>query len=395
VSSFRRVARGAASVLLLGAVAVGTTGWAPVAGQESDPFAPDDSVESVPVTASLLQYGWWNKAQQSPAGGNPTPAPPGAPADGLFILYEPTAAPPAAVTGPLGAVPTAPDPADVRPVGPEAFGAVRYSVPVGAETTLTLHYTPTSTTQPGGVNPDVGDLFACPVSTSWDAVQNGRYDSAPKYDCGNGVQAVVAGDTVSFTLPAALSGEGLLDLAIVPAGNRPFRLALDAPTDQSVSLDSVPEQEGEAEFDAGSFEDPALFEDPAFFEDSSTFGVEDFGSLSVDGFATDDLGSTFTPTDAVPTGSVARVPRGQVAVPAGVANPFRPDAGRGERLMAVALLALRAAALWWVGGQPVRAPRLLGSLGAGAATALEHADARRGIGRFSRIRTGTRPPRLF
>ena len=62
--------------------------------------------------------------------------------------------------------------------------------------------------------------------------------------------------------------------------------------------------------------------------------------------------------------------------------------------MAVALLGLLAVALWWIGGQPVRAPRLLGSLGAGAPTAAVAEVKTGGIGRFARVRDGS-APRLF
>lgn len=393
----RRLARITAGGLLLTSVATGAS--LPAAAQ-TDPFDPgaDASEESTSSAPLLLQYGWWNKGQQSPAGGQPTPAPPGAPADGLFVLYGPTGvAPPPAVTGPLGAVPPPPDPVDVRPLGPEAFGAVRYSVPPGAEAVLTLRYTPTSSTQPGGTNPDVGDIFACPVSSTWDPVQNGRYDSAPVYDCATGARGTVAGDAVDFILPAALGVDGVFDLAIVPAGTRPYRVAFQPPTSASLVLTSIPESAAEEEFDLGSFEDPALFEDPAFDDGSTTFGAEDFGTSFDDLSAGDFSAGTFD-TTTVPTGSVAPtrpVPPRQVAVPTAIANPLAADASRGERIMAVALLALLAAGLWWIGGQQVRAPRLLGSLGAGQPVVPASEVNARGIGRFSRPRPSEKPRRLF
>ena len=352
-----------------------------------------------PTTAELLQYGWWNKAQQSPAGGNPVPPPPGAPADGIFIAYEPAGGPvPTPAAGVPGLVPVAPSPAP-NPVvlGPEAFGAVRYSVPAGAEASLTLKFTPTSTTQPGGVNPDAGTLSACPVSTPWDPVQNGRYDASPKYDCTIGVVGTVAGDTVSFTLAAALSADGVFDLALVPSGTQPYRLAIAAPSSSSMALTSVPESEVafSEEFDAGTFEDPAT----EFFEDMAAeeFGVDDFGSVSVDEFGAGDFSGEFDTTIAAPTAPVATraSPSGELAVPAGITrSPFRPDASRGERMMALALLMALAAGLWWVGGKPVRPPRLLGSLGAGLPVTPDEVRTG-GIGRFARVRPAERPPRLY
>ena len=390
------VLRGAALALLVGA---GALGAAPLtaAGQEAPPeeeFVFEEPV--APTTAELQQYGWWNKAQQSPAGGNPVPAPPGAPADGIFIAYEPAGAPvPGPAAGVPGLVPVAPAPAP-NPVvlGPEAFGAVRYSVPLGAEASLTLKFVPTSTTQPGGVNPDAGVLTACPVSSPWDPVQNGRYDAAPKYDCTIGVAGTVAGDTISFTLPAALANGGFFDLALVPSGTQPYRLAINPPDSSSMGLTSVPEQEGafSEEFDPGAFEDPAA----EFFEEQAadeSFGVDDFGSVSVDEFGAGEF-----ETDGVASAPVAGAPAatsgGQVAQPAAIQSPFRPDASRGERMLALALLLLLAGGLWYVGGQPVRPPRLLGSLGAGVPVQTEEVRTG-GIGRFARVRPAGRPPRLF
>lgn len=397
-----RLARLAAGAVLVGAIGLATT--VPAAGQE-DPFAPDagDSTTEA-IGPSLLQYGWWNKAQQSPAGGSPTPAPPGAPSDGIFVLYGPSGTPPAAaVTGPLGAVPPPPDPADVRPLGPEAFGAVRFAVPLGVEATLTLRYTPTTTTQPGSVNPDVGDLFACPVESAWDPVQNGRYDSAPKYACGNGVQGVIAGDTVTFALPAALDVDGVFDVALVPMGTRPYRVAFQPPSDASLVLTSQPETvAGEEAFDSGTFEDPAAaYEETPFDEGVTTFDTG--GDLTGGAFDPGAEGSFDVGTSAPGTNNRPATPgrrRGAVATPVATVNPFAPDAGRGERLMAVALLALLAGGLWWLGGQPVRAPRLLGSVGGvttggGPTAVVVTDDLRRGIGRFARVRTDSRPPRLF
>ena len=389
--------RGAAVAVL---VVAGLVGAAPLAagGQEAPPEEEFTFEEpAAPTTAELLQYGWWNKAQQSPAGGNPVPAPPGAPADGIFIAYEPAGGPvPTPAAGVPGLVPTAPAPAP-NPVvlGPEAFGAVRYSVPQGAEASLTLKFVPTSTTQPGGVNPDAGVLSACPISSPWDPVQNGRYDAAPKYDCTIGVVGTVAGDTITFTLASALATNGMFDLAFIPSGNQPYRLAINPPDSSSMALTSVPETEPtfSEEFDAGSFEDPAA----EFFEEQlaeESFGVDDFGSVSVDDFGTGD----FT-TEEVIAAPVAGAPRatvggGQVAQPTAVVNPFRPDASRTERMMALGLLMLLAAGLWYVGGQPVRPPRLLGSLGAGVPVQTQEVRTG-GIGRFARVRPAERPPRLF
>lgn len=389
----RVLLRGAAVAVL--ALTAGL-GAAPLAGGQEAPPEEEFGFEEpeAPTTAQLLQYGWWNKAQQSPAGGNPVPPPPGAPSDGIFIAYEPAGGPtPAPAAGVPGLVPEAPAPAPEPVVlGPEAFGAVRYSVPPGAEASLTLHFTPTSTSQPGGVNPDAGVLSACPVSTAWDPVQNGRYEASPTYDCSIGVTGAFAGDTVSFTLPAALAIDGVFDLALVPSGTQPYKLAITPPSSSSMTLTSVPETEpefSEEEFAAESFEDPAT----EFFEEAAAeeaFGADDFGSVPIDDFGTEE----FSPEVVAAPVAEAPVTRGEVAQPTAVRNPFRPDASRGERIMALALLMLLAAGLWYVGGQPARPPRLLGSLGAGVPVQAE-AVRTGGIGRFARVRPAGRPPRLF
>jgi len=66
---------------------------------------------------------------------------------------------------------------------------------------------------------------------------------------------------------------------------------------------------------------------------------------------------------------------------------------RGERVMAVVLLAAIIGCLWWFGGHPTRPPRLLGSLGSDR-TAEDDAQGPEvrvgGIGRFARPRTRER-----
>lgn len=387
-----RAVRVAAGALVLSAMGLASS--LPASGQEAPVDAPKEAV--------LLQYGWWNKAQQSPAGGSPVPRPPGAPEDGIFIAYEPTAGPaPTPIAGVTGIVATAPSAAP-KPLGPDAFGAVRYSVPEGAEADLTLHYIPTSTSTPGGASADVGELFACPVSSAWDPVQNGRYDGAPKYNCANGVKGTYAGDSISFTLPAALSTGGMFDLALVPQGTQPFKVSVKPPDSASMVLTSVPESElssSEDSFDASTFEDPAAAFDESFGDES--VGVDDLGGASASDFAADDFSAGSFSSSAGGAGRAAvagarsRSVGNQVGVPAGIiSNPFRADASRAERMMAVALLLALAVGLWWVGGMPIRAPRLLGSLGAGIP--VEAAEVNTGgIGRFVRVRPATRPPRLF
>lgn len=405
---------------LAGALLVGA--GLPVAGQ-----AADESGSLLPE-AFLDGYGWFNKAQQSPTGGSaPTPPPcpsspasqcsVGPPADGIYVAYDADAVVPGTVTGPvsnLPALPGTPQPpapaptvsGPPQPLGPTALGAVRFAVPEGTDGQLTLKVLSRSTTTPGGTDPTVGKLFACLVTTpGWLAAQNARYDQGPKYDCTTADQGDFQGDAVIFDLGPQFVQNSMIDVAIVPAGSdpvnggdRPFQMALAAPTDDSLAiLNAADLVEATAEpfsEDFESFDDPA-----AGFGDESFGGTEDFTETFTEDIT---FGETFAGSDSF--GSLAsapvarpRVGRPQVAVPAGniVANPFRKDASRGERTLAVLLLLAIAGGLWWVGGQQVRAPRLLGSLGAGTPNVFVPEVRDRGIGRFARVRNTERPPRLF
>ena len=400
MTSAQRLIRTLAAVVLVAAGGVAMT--VPAAGQE----ATDDETFELPETY-LDGYGWWNKAQQNPAGGGnpsapvplptncqPTDAnacPAGPPADGLYIVYDYEAAAPTAVTGPIGNAPVpalpqpggpAPNVATPQPLGPTAYGAVRFIVPEGAETQLSLAILSRNTTQPGGSDPTIGRLYACIVATpGWAAIQNGRYDQGPKFDCTTADEADVSGDLAIFDLSAAFVTGGILDVAIVGAGERPFQMSLGPPTDSSLTVVNAPD----AALDESVFEDIPIEDPLAEFEDS-------FVPLDP-GYAGDVAVSPGGDFYAAPQAPVARPQREQAVTAGRVVNPFGPDASRGERMMAVALLLLLGLALWWVGGQEVRGPRLLGSLGAGAAPDTA-AVATGGIGRFARPRAGT-PPRLF
>lgn len=416
----RRVLRAGAALSLVGALTL--TAGLPVAGQEADPGG------GLLPEAFLDGYGWFNKAQQSPTGGN-VPTPPscpsspasqcsvGPPADGLYVAYDAEAVVPGTVTGPISNVPTLPGitqppaPAPTvsgppQPLGPTALGAVRYAVPEGTDAQLTLKILSRSTTTPGGADPTVGKLFACiVVQPGWLAAQNARYDQGPKYDCTTADQGDIQGDAVTFDLGPQFVQNMMIDVAIVPmgsdpvnGGDRPFQMALAAPTDASLAILNAADL---AEATAEPFsEDFESFDDPsAGFGDESFTTTEDFTETFTEDVS---FGETFAGNDsfgAVSSAPVARprVGRPQIAVPAGniIANPFRKDASRGERTLAVLLLLAIAGGLWWVGGQQVRAPRLLGSLGAGTPNVFIPDVRDRGIGRFARVRATERPPRLF
>src|SRR5436190_625403 len=87
-----------------------------------------------------VQQAWWNKLRQ---GGLPAPAPPDAPADGLYVSVDPS--------------------------GPAAIAAVRFASE--APGTLTLKLTTG--------NPSFA-VEAHPATAAWQPVQNGDWSDAPK-----------------------------------------------------------------------------------------------------------------------------------------------------------------------------------------------------------------------
>jgi hypothetical protein len=262
-------------------------------------------------------------------------------------------------------------------------------VPEGAEGLLTLQILSRQSSTPGGVDPGAGAVLACAATSPWDGVQNGRGDQGPTYDCSSAATGQLNGDQLVFELPSGLVNDSLTyDLVLVPTGTQPYTMGIEHPTDTSMLITNADELAPSSDFAAS--DDFSTFEDPltSFDESFSDFGADvsaDFAGdfSSPDTFATSGLGR-----------GGARSP--QLAVPAAsLRNPFRPDASRGERVLAMTLLMAIGAALWWFGGQQQRLPRLLGSLGGGTAVEVTAAAPLGGIGRFARPRGTGRAPRLF
>ena len=339
--------------------------------------------------------GWWSRAQTptTPAGVPPPPtipAPPpqAVPEGGLFVA--------------MGTYSDAPDPAQPpSPVAPIAIAALRFTVPEGSEATLSLGLAegydadgpPQAPHPPFLVDACVPDTNAI----AWDppAGANGRWEDRPIADC-DSVSAPSTveedGQRMSWELTSQFQvTEGVLDVILIPRGipdpqnpakavGFPFGLAFSPPDEQALMTEGGVEEEAFGEGGSDDF---------GFAIDEGDFGGDlGFEDLSATGFG-DDFGVDTGFSDDTVAGAGGRT--GRRAQPV-ASVPAIDD--RIERVMAVAVLFALIVGLWWIGSEPVRAPRLLGSVGSGASVTLTPEGASRGgVGRFSRARSG-RPPRL-
>jgi hypothetical protein len=311
-----------------------------------------------PVTATfaagdgstLDAYGWWNKQQALPVQGDPT---------GLGLATVPTVPAP---TAPADGMQVASDPS-----GPSAIAAVRYLV--GGGGTLTLRV-PDGTTLTGTEH-----IVACPVQGGFTPAQNGQWTSKPAYDPTTCiVEGKVSDDASSFTfdIPATfVSSLGDVSVVLVPAADAtPFTVSFDKPTDDAYTVTTQVESPQV---------EPST---PPAYEPGTAVYVPPAASASPS------LALPTTPAVATPSSSTQS--QAAPSVPVGSTTPVSTDRSRTPQLMAVALLALIGAALWRLGGQPQRAPRLLGSVGGAASVAAPapviQTTRARGVGRFARHR---------
>ena len=319
------------------------------------------------ATVGPEDQAWWSEAQQAPS---PAPTVPVNQATGTNLVVG------------------------NDPSGPNALAAVRYSVPgtidgepvdpSTASGTLTLKVAAN-----GAVGTPV--VEACPIISSWQSAQGGEWASRPKYNCATAAKGVFNADTTAATFalgPGLQTRTGVFDLAIVPdpANQTPFSVQFTAPGGDSMTVRA-----------AGS---------PASADDSGavTAPATDSGGSSLDGGASSDLtapvpGLAVTPegtpltTDTTAGAGNGRQSGASSPTVALVSPVRRISDHRGQRAMGLVLLVLLGLSLWWFGGQPVRSPRLLGSLGADAEPDDPTVIGSGGIGRFARPRT-ERPPRL-
>lgn len=324
---------------------------------------------ALPATAATVgpeDQGWWSEAQQAPS---PAPTVPINQATGANLMVG------------------------NDPSGPNAMAAVRYNVPgtidgepVDASTasaTLSL-----KVADNGVVGTPV--VEACPIISSWQSAQGGEWTSRPKYNCATSAKGVFNADTTAATFsltPGLQARPGVFDLAIVPdpANQTPFSVQFTAPGADTMTVRAAgtpsPGDNG------GAVSAPAADAGTSF--DS---GAPSDLTAPVPGLAVTPEGTPLTTDTTVNAGNAAT--GGPSSPTVALASPvLRISDKRGQRALGLVLLVLLGLSLWWFGGQPVRSPRLLGSLGADTEPEGPTFVSSGGIGRFARPRT-ERPPRL-
>lgn len=343
----------------------------------------------------LDAYGWWSRAQTLPSASPVTVPPPPSqvvPADGMAVQMATVSSPPDPTATP-------------QPVQPVAVSALRFTgIPEDADVTLLLDAAEGSLTDAPAPTPqDTTARASLPIAAcvldskapTWDGEQFGKWDNKPVWDCeslaADGV-AEEAGTRMSWQLsPLFQQTPGVLDIVLVPQGSSPFSVAFNAPASDAITVTG-----GGTGGDVDSL-GPSDDTDASSGFDDSTATLPDATSADVAADAgalpladvTDEM-SALPATAETPAGDTAAIALGRPRS-ARILGPFK-DTSRSERIMAVSLLGLMLAALWWFGSGHVRAPRLLGSLGAagGRAPASVHVG---GVGRFTRPRSG-RPNHL-
>lgn len=265
------------------------------------------------------------------------------------------------------------------PTGPVAISALRYRGDIGAGD-LTLRFAPGSTT--------AGPIVACPALSEFEPVENGAWNDRPAHDCQRlslGGRVTADGTGMEFTIPQGFVpfGERVLDIVLLPApgAGDAFSVTFQPPGEDSL----VVTQGQELPPPAPELPEP----DPASLP---TFTTPD---ISSGGGTTDfDLGTTSAPPVAPPAEAAPEELGSGTSAPSPIAEvlePFRES--RVARIISVAVLLAMGAALLAFGGQPIRAPRLLGALAGDAPVLVDRSPTGRGIGRFRRERAAL-PSRL-
>lgn len=348
----RRIVRAAAAVVVAGASAAALTAVV-------SPVSPADA--DAPGV-----MGWWNRLQQS---GTPitVPAPPGAPADGLFVAKD--------------------------PVNELAIAAVALPGASGAGATLTIRLA-----EGGNGTPTIA---ACPATKAVTPAANGAWADAPTWDC-IAVRAdplvSTDGRTLTFGLSSAYERPEGLSVVLVPVGPAPFSAGIEKPGTDAFTVGSRTGDESTTDTTAAEPQ-PVAFDDLPFEADAfgPATGFESFAPTTPS-FSPDAPPAVAAP----PTTAAPRVnrPTPRVLRPATTPAVATTPAGeRVRRILAVALLAAIGAAAHQLAKRPPPAPRLIGGLagrgadGATPPTSATPPPRMGGIGRFARPRTSL-PDRL-
>jgi hypothetical protein len=333
-----------------------------------------------------VKQGWWSKWQVDPS------ASPGIPP---AVPVAPVL--PAPPTGDEGGLTVA-----HGPDGPQAIAAMYFTVEAPVDGTLYLEVAPKqkpgtgpSTTVEQAPDPDTivlppdATVLACAALSSWDGETNGPWSKVPTWDAGNCVSGTVtSGGTAMFwTLSASMQDiNDNYDLVLVPTGPPP------PPPD---GAPTAPVQTSYMVNFASPGPDTLVTELPPEEETTTTTTTVELDDPPPPGSAPDLLVpppagfTTSTSSGRAPRTSLVAVRRPPGAV---ARTPFRFPDTRRERIMAVSMLLAMAGALWWLGGNPGRGPRLIGAVagrtpGEGSAPS----PLLRGIGRFARPRGGPAP----
>lgn len=314
---------------------------------QDDPVPDSGPVTTVPLPVPVPTIP--DPPVTLPDDGGPGAPNPGVPEGGLWVANDPT--------------------------GPVAISALRYRGDIGSGE-LTLRFASGSTT--------VGPVIACPALSTFEPVAGGAWRDRPAHDCDRlslTGRLTTDGSGLSFTIPQGFLpfGERVLDIVVLPArtAGDPFSLYFEPPGEDSFEVFSgqmLPPEEAELpEVDPLTLPTtPPPVESPSF--DGGVSAPIDAPVLEV---------PETTPTE--PSEEAAPLPQP-------VAEVFEPfTESRAGRILAMVILLAMGGGLWWLSGQPIRQPRLLGALGGGAVPVVATtSETGRGIGRFRRERTA--PP---
>jgi hypothetical protein len=332
------------------------------------------------------KQGWWSKWQDTVT----------TPVAGVGALPVTLPPPPTGEDGGLS-VAHGPD-------GVQAVAALFFEAADGADATLYLRAARTAGNDKSFVLPPGAGVAACAAQSPWQSKLNGPWREAPTWrsdDCSPGT--IVGGGTAMFwTLPASLQDvDGNYDIVLVPTFIPPhfsspgaaFVVQFSTPGAETIVVGDPPEPE-----DTTTTTTEPEPEPPPEETTTTTTMIEPIVEESDPLVVTDIPGTGPTPGMPVVTTALSLPPQRDATTLVGFEPPRPrlpgiPDS-RLERIMAVSVLFFMALALWWLGGNPDRMPRLIGALAGESRAPSPPPTPLRGVGRVARPRHGGRSARL-